>query len=353
MEYPISITNVTESRLGKKALENLVFGKLFTDHMFIADFQDGKWQNCRIEPYGNIATAPSIYTMHYGQGIFEGMKAVRKQNGEPLLFRPMDNWNRINYSARRMALPEIPEELFMNGLKQLVHLDQNWIPTEEGSALYIRPFLFAADALIGIKPTEKFRFMIICSPVSKYYAQPVKILVADKYVRAFPGGTGDIKAVGNYGGTMLPMIEARNLGYDQVLWMDGNEFKFAHEIGSMNLFVQIGDTFITPNLDGCILEGITRDSVIKLLRDEGYKVEERPLVIDEIVEAAANGTLNDAFGTGTAASLSHIALFGYKGKDLLVAPMESRKISIAIKNRLDAIKCGDQPDLFNWVKTCK
>jgi branched-chain amino acid aminotransferase len=352
MQYPIGINRTNETRLGKQVLENLVFGKLFTDHMFIADYFNGQWQNCRIEPYGNLLTAPSLYTMHYGQGIFEGMKAVKAASGEPLLFRPKDNWQRLNFSGHRMALPPVPEEIFMNGLSTLLKMDKDWIPTEDGSALYIRPFLFAMDTLIGIKPTEKFRFMIICSPVSKYYAQPVKILVADKYVRACQGGTGNVKAIGNYGATMLPMIEAKDKGYDQVLWMDGNEFKYLHEIGSMNVFVQIGDTFITPELDGCILEGITRDSIIKLLKDEGHKVEERKVAIDELVAAAEKGILNDAFGTGTAASLSHIALFGYQGKDLMVKPVEQRTISHQIKQRLDAIKCQAVPDKFGWVAGC-
>jgi branched-chain amino acid aminotransferase len=352
MQYPIRIEKVAQSRVSQQPLTNLVFGKLFTDHLFIADFADGKWGNCHIAPYGPIATSPSLYTMHYGQGIFEGMKAVLNAEGTPMMFRPLDNLQRLNYGARRMALPEVPEEIFMNGLTQLLQLDKAWIPTEAGSALYIRPFLFATDSLIGIKPTEKFRFMIIATPVSKYYDKPVKILVADEYVRAFKGGTGDVKAIGNYGATMLPMIEARQKGYDQVLWMDGAEFKYAHEIGTMNFFVQIGDTFVTPNIDGCILEGITRKSVIALLKDGGYTVEERPITIDEIVDAADKGILNDAFGTGTAASLSHIELFGYQGRDLMVKPVVERTISTAIKNRLDNIKCGNEADKFNWVVPC-
>ena len=215
--------------------------------------------------------------------------------------------------------------------------------------MYIRPFLYCSEELIGIKPTEKFKFEIIMSPVSKYYSDPVRILVADKYVRACPGGTGDIKSAGNYGATMFPMIEAKKQGFDQVLWMDAFEFKYLNEIGSMNVFVQIGDTFLTPELDGNILDGVTRRSIIQLLKDEGYKVEERKVDIAEVEQAADNGILNDAFGTGTAASLAPIALFGYKGKTLNVKPIEERKISAHIKHRLDAIKCGAEADKFNWV----
>jgi branched-chain amino acid aminotransferase len=248
-----------------------------------------------------------------------------------------------------MALPIVPEEIFMNGLKQLITLDKNWIPEEEGSALYIRPFTYANEELIGIRPTEHFRFMIICSPVSKYYSTPVKIKVADKYVRAFHGGTGDAKAIGNYGATMQPMLEAKQEGFDQVLWMDGLHFKYVQEIGSMNVFFQIGHEFITPNLDGCILAGVTRDSVIKLLQKNGYSITERPIDIEEIVTAYNNGTLNDAFGTGTAASIAPIHSFGYKGQVLTVKPIEQRAISAAIKAELDGIKHGLLPDVFNWI----
>jgi branched-chain amino acid aminotransferase len=349
MKYPITVQKVEKSRLGEVELTNLVFGKTFTDHCFIADYFDGAWQNCRIEPYGNLPMAPSIYTLHYGQGVFEGLKAVKNAAGDPLLFRPKDNWNRINYSGHRMALPIVPEEIFMNGLKQLITLDKNWIPEEEGSALYIRPFTYANEELIGIRPTEHFRFMIICSPVSKYYSTPVKIKVADKYVRAFHGGTGDAKAIGNYGATMQPMLEAKQEGFDQVLWMDGLHFNYVQEIGSMNVFFQIGHEFITPNLDGCILAGVTRDSVIKLLQKNGYSITERPIDIEEIVTAYNNGTLNDAFGTGTAASIAPIHSFGYKGQVLTVKPIEQRAISAAIKAELDGIKHGLLPDVFNWI----
>ncbi len=353
MSFPISIHPIEKSRLSGVDLKHLTFGKEFTDHMLVADFYDGKWQKCEIVPYGLVPTSPSIYALHYGQSIFEGMKAVLDKAGNPMLFRPMDNFHRLNYSGKRMAMPQLPEDIFMNGLMELLKLDKNWIPKEEGSALYIRPFMYCADELIGIKPTEVFQFKIIMSPVSKYYNDPVKILVADKYVRASHGGTGDIKAAGNYGGTMLPMIEAKQKGFDQVLWMDAVEYKYLNEIGSMNVFVQIGDTFLTPDLDGNILDGVTRRSVIALLKDEGYKVEERKISIDEIVAAADKGILNDAFGTGTAASIAPIDLFGYNDKTLKVKPVAERKISNHILHRLDAIKCGNEADKFGWVMEVK
>ncbi|MEY2830075.1 MAG: hypothetical protein RIQ33_1933 [Bacteroidota bacterium] len=350
MSFPIKINKAAKSRLTEIELKGLAFGKTFTDHMLVAEYYDGKWQTAEILPYGLIPTAPSVYSLHYGQSIFEGMKAVKNAEGNAMMFRPLENWKRLNYSGHRMALPEVPEDLFMNGLRELLKLDKDWIPQEEGSALYIRPFLYAADELIGIKPTEHFKFKIIMSPVSAYYADPVRILVADKYVRACPGGTGDVKAAGNYGATMLPMLEAKAKGFDQVLWMDGNEFRYLNEIGSMNVFVQIGDTFLTPDTDGNILDGITRKSIIALLKDEGYKVEERKIDIQELVDAAEKGILNDAFGTGTAASLAPIKLFGYKDKIIEVKPVEQRSITKHIKARLDAIKCGAEADKFNWVE---
>jgi branched-chain amino acid aminotransferase len=350
MSYPISIHKTEKSRLNETPLTNLAFGKIFTDHMLEADYYDGKWQNCSIIPYDLLPTSPSVYALHYGQSIFEGLKAVRNSEGNPMLFRAIDNWKRLNYSAHRMALPETPKDLFMDGLKELLKLDKNWIPTEEGSALYIRPLLYCAEDLIGIKPTEVFKLRIMMSPVSKYYDKPVKILVADKYVRACAGGTGDVKAAGNYGGTMLPMLEAKQKGFDQVLWMDAAEFRYLNEIGSMNIFVQIGDTFLTPELDGNILDGVTRRSVIALLKDEGYKVEERKIDIAEVAAAAAKGILNDAFGTGTAASIAPIDSFGYQGNILQVKPMSERKISTHIKQRLDAIKCGAEADKFGWIE---
>ena len=349
MTHPINQTKVTKSRLSEVDLNNLAFGKTFTDHMLVADYYDGKWQKCEIVPYGPTSTSPSIYALHYGQSIFEGMKAVKDANGNAMLFRPEDNWKRLNYSAHRLAMPDVPHDIFIDGLMQLVQLDRDWIPQDEGSALYIRPFMYCADELIGIKPTEVFKFKIIMSPVSKYYTQPVKILVADKYVRACSGGTGDVKAAGNYGATQLPMIEAKQQGFDQVLWMDAREFRYLNEIGSMNVFVQIGDKFLTPDLDGNILDGVTRRSIIALLKDEGHIVEERKVDIAELVEAHEKGILNDAFGTGTAASLAPIDSFGYKGKTLQVKPMEQRIISNHIKKRLDAIKCGAESDKFGWV----
>ncbi len=347
MSYPISITKTKESRLPGVDLSNLAFGKIFTDHVFIADYANGEWNDFRIEPYGDLMMSPSMSTLHYGQSIFEGLKAFKSATGEVNLFRPTDNANRLNYSAHRLAIPEIPVDLFMQAVTELVALDKNWIPQEEGASLYLRPFVFCSEEVIGIKPTENFRFMIIASPVGKYYTQPVKILVADKYVRAFHGGTGDVKACGNYGASMLPMIEAKKAGYDQVLWMDGVEFKYVHEIGSMNVFFQIGDTFITPHLDGCILDGVTRRSVIELLKQNGHKIEERAITIDELVDASNKGILHDAFGTGTAASIAPIALLGYHGKDYILPT--DRPISVEIKKQLDDIRYGRAADTNGWV----
>jgi len=237
--YPINIEKTTESRIGEMDFEDIGFGKVYSDHMLVADYYDGKWNDCRIVPYGYMPMSPAISAIHYGQSIFEGMKAYKDSSGSPQIFRPYKNVERMNISARRMAMPEIPEEIFMNGLRELVNVDKDWIPTVSGSSLYVRPFMFSTDEFIGVKPADNFRFAIITCPVGPYYPKPVKGLVADKDVRAFKGGVGSAKAAGNYAATMLPVKEARELGYDQILWMDASNFKNIQEVGTMNIFFKI------------------------------------------------------------------------------------------------------------------
>ncbi len=348
-QYDISVEKTKQSRIDELDFDNIPFGKKFADHMFIADYKDGEWQSLRIVPFQRLSINPAMSALHYGQSIFEGMKAFKDPQGNPQLFRPERNAKRFNRSAHRMAMPEIPESLFLEALKKLVKLDQDWIPPQVGSALYLRPFMFATDEYIGIKPADTFKFMIFTCPVGPYYPKPVKLKVAEKYVRAFPGGTGYAKAAGNYGGALHPLRKAQEEGYDQILWMDGFEFKYVQECGTMNIFFMIDDTIITPALSETILDGVTRDSIIQLCKDRGLTVEERDLSIEEIAEAEEKGVLQDAFGTGTAATLAQIDAIGYQGKEIQLPDVDNRPVSGELKEELELIRNSEQEDKHNWV----
>jgi branched-chain amino acid aminotransferase len=344
-----NIEKTLASKIEMVDWENIGFGRFYSDHMAIVDCENGEWKNCKILPFQNMSFSPAMSGIHYGQSIFEGMKAFLGVNGEAQLFRPLKNLERFNKSALRMGMPEVPEEIFMKSIEYLVDLDYKWIPKRAGSALYIRPFMFATDRFIGVKPSENFRFVIITCPVDAYYSEPVKVLVADEYVRAIKGGVGEAKAAGNYAATMMPVVEAKKQGFDQILWMDPVKFKYAQEIGTMNFFVVIDGIALTPNLNGAILEGITRDSVIEILNDKGIPCEQRDVSIDEIIDAHRNGMLEDAFGTGTAATISHIECLGYKGNILDLPPVRERKISNMLKKELSNIKTGKTEDKFKWI----
>lgn len=345
----IHVQKVEKSRINQLDPNNIQFGKLYADHMLIANYEDGEWKQPEIVPFGNLSLSPATTFMHYGQAIFEGVKAYKDADGNAVIFRPQDNWKRMNRSAHRMGMPDVPEELFIEGMRELVKLDKNWIPTGEGTSLYIRPFMIATDEFIGVKPAEKFSFIIITSPAGPYYARPVNIFVQDQYVRAFPGGIGFTKAAGNYGASMYPTMEIRKMGYDQILWTDGLEHKYVQEIGTMNVFFVIGDKVITPNLGETILAGVTRDSVITLLREKGVTVEERPLSIDEIVDAYKNGTLKEAFGTGTAASISHIAELTYHDLHIVLPEEKNWEVSDWVKQEMNDIRYGRKTDTHGWI----
>ena len=349
MAISIKINKTQQSRIDSVDFENIQFGTIFSDHMYRVDYADGKWFNPQILPYGEISIAPSLSALHYGQAIFEGMKAFKDQNGNAQLFRPLDNLQRFNFSAKRMAMPEIEEEFFMEGLKQLVKLDQNWIPTKIGSALYLRPFMFATDDFVGVRPSKTFSFIIFTCPVNSYYPKPINVVVEEKYVRAFDGGVGFVKAAGNYGASMLPTAEAQQKGYDQIIWTDGREHEYVEESGTTNLFFVVGDTVLTPNIDGTILQGITRKSCIQVLQDKGFKVEERKISMKEIAAAYEKGILKDAFGTGTAAIIAKIAGINYKGKDLILPPVEEREVSNLLYNTLGGIYTSQVEDKFGWI----
>ncbi len=344
-----NITRVQRSKLLDISLENVPFGKYFSDHMLEMDYENGEWQTPEIKPYQPLQLDPSLAALHYGQAIFEGIKAYKDEEGNAHIFRPEDNVARFNISAERMQMPPVPEEIFLEGMRLLIEIEKDWIPARDQHSLYIRPFMFASDMAIGVKPSERYKFLIILSPTGPYYATPMRIYVEEKYVRAVEGGYGYAKAAGNYGGALLASAEAHKKGYDQVLWMDAFEHKYVQECGTMNVFFIINNVAITPGLEGgTILAGVTRDSTITLLKEMGYEVEERSLSIDEIIDAYKAGVLDEIFGTGTAATISLIKELKYKD---FIMQFDVEKWSIApeVKRRMDAIKYGKEADLHGWL----
>ena len=345
----IKVTKATASKIGTVDFKNLAFGKYFTDHMLVADYVDGKWGEAEVVPYAPICVDPSISAIHYGQSIFEGIKAYRMDDGRTAIFRPKDNFMRFNKSARRIEMPEVPEGLFMNGMKKLLEVDNQWIPKEYDHAMYIRPFMFSTETTMRVAPSSSYKFIIICSPVGPYYSAPMKIHVEETFVRAVPGGVGFTKTSGNYAASLHPTAVAKDKGYDQVLWTDAVEHKYVQECGTMNVFFVIDGKAVTPDLlNGTILEGVTRDSVLQVLKDMGKEVQERSISIDELVEAYKQGKLTEAFGTGTAATISKISLLGYKDFVMNFDP-EVMPWADEIKARLTAIKEGEAPDSHHWM----
>jgi len=345
----IRVEKIGQSRIQEVDFDNIPFGRVFADHCFIADYDNGEWTDLRIRPYGKMMFSPAMLALHYGQTIFEGMKAYRNDNGEVMMFRPMDNFARLNKSAERMCMPTIPESLMMDALKELIKLDKDWVPQRKDSSLYIRPFMFATDEFIGVKPSEKYRCVMFTCPVGPYYSTPLKVMVESHYTRAPKGGTGSAKNGGNYGGALYPAKLAQEKGYHQLLWTDAAEHKYIEESGTMNVMFQIGEKLVTPPTGDTILEGITRDSVLKLASSLGINVEERRISIDEIVEAHDNNLLLDAFGVGTAATIAQIELIGYNGRDLVLPPTQERKMSKLIAEQLTAIRYGEVEDKFDWM----
>jgi branched-chain amino acid aminotransferase len=345
----IKVDRVAQTRIHEVDFDNIPFGREFADHMFVADYKDGKWDGFRIEPYGKMMYTPAMLGLHYGQTIFEGMKAYRNIDDEIMMFRPTDNFKRLNLSAVRMCMPTIPVDLMMEALRELLKLDKEWVPKSKDSALYIRPFIFATDEFLGVRPSEKYRCVMFTGPVGPYYTTPLKVMVEDTFTRAAKGGTGSAKAGGNYGGALYPTRLAQQKGYHQLLWTDSIEHKFIEESGTMNVMFQIGDALVTPPTGDTILKGITRDSVLTLASDIGIEVEERRISIDEIAVAYERGQLKDAFGVGTAATIAPIELIGYKGNDLILPPLEERKLSRLIAEKLKAIRYGHEDDKFGWM----
>ena len=353
MKYEISITKTTCPKVKPQDESKLGFGKIFTDHMFLMDYSEGEgWHNGRIVPFGPIPTNPASTVFHYGAEIFEGMKAYRAENGKIQLFRPMENVKRLNASAERLCLPQLDEEGCLDIIKTMVELEKDWVPHSEGTSLYIRPFLYGNDPHLGVHAVKNAVFAVICSPVGAYYAEglnPVKIAIESEDVRAVRGGTGYAKCGGNYAASLRAGQRAEEKGYTQVLWLDGVHRKYIEEVGAMNVMFKIGGKIITPALTGSVLPGITRKSCVELLKNWGYTVEERAFSVDELFEAAENGTLEEAWGTGTAAVVSPIGNLFYNGKEYTVAGNKIGELTQKLYDELTGIQWGKREDKFGWT----
>lgn len=344
---------LTKNPKVKPCSEDLGFGKFFSDHMFIMDYVEGKgWHDARIVPYGAIAYEPSLMVFHYGQSIFEGLKAYKTDSGDVVLFRPDENMKRLNNSCDGLCIPRIDEDFAIHAMKKLVDIDRDWIPEAPNTSLYIRPFIIATDPNLGVRPSYTYQFIIITGPVGAYYKEglnPVKIYVESHYVRAVIGGLGQAKASANYAASLKAQMVAKEKGYSQVLWLDGIERKYVEEVGTMNVFFVIGDEVVTPELNGSILPGITRKSCIELLRSWGLKISERRVSIQEIYDTNAKGQLKEAFGTGTAAVISPIGELCWNDKKITLSGGNIGKLSQKLYDELTGIQYTKKPDPFNWV----
>ena len=343
----IDIQKASTSKISKVDFNNLPFGQFPTDHMFVCDYKDGKWQQPKIMPYQNISLDPSAKIFHYGQSVFEGMKAYKDTNNKVWLFRPDENQKRINISSERLAMPAFPEDYFMDGLKTLLKIDSDWVPQSNGSSLYIRPFIFATGSGFHASPADEYKFVIACSPSGPYFSGKVKVLIEEKYARSANGGVGFAKAGGNYAGQFYPTQLAKEKGYQQVIWTDDNTHEYIEEAGAMNVFVRIGDTLLTCPTSDRILDGITRKSLIEIAKDDGIKVEVRKITVKELVEASKEGTLKEMFGAGTAAVISPISGFGYQGKDYELPEIEN-SYAAHLKKRITDIQYNRAEDKFGW-----
>jgi branched-chain amino acid aminotransferase len=349
-EKTILIEKNQNSRLSEIDFDNLQFGRVFSDHMFLAEYENGEWTTAKIQPYGDLLFSPASCVFHYGQAIFEGLKAHPTESGEILLFRPEENLKRLNRSAERMCMPDVPMHIFMEGIKELIRIDRDWVPKGEGKALYIRPFLIADDAFLGVKPSAKYKFMVITSPTSNYYSGAVNVKVETEYSRACSGGIGAAKAAANYAASLYPATKAQESGYDQLVWTDSREHKYIEESGTMNIMFVIEGKLITPSIDSdTILPGITRDSIVKLASHWGMEVEERRISVAEILDAVKSNKLQEAFGVGTAATIAPFASIGIDGIDYALSDFNSWDFASRAKVFMENLKRGIQEDEFNWT----
>lgn len=345
----LDITKVKESRVNSVDWENLPFGRIFSDHMVVMDYENGAWKKPEIVPFEDLSLTPATSVLHYGQTIFEGMKAYRNKEDKVFLFRPDQNAKRFNESAERMCMPTVPEETFIDFIKTLVDLDREWIPKKDGYSMYIRPFMIATDPYVGIRPSSTYKFMIFTCPVGSYYTEPVRVKIETEFTRAAHGGTGAAKAGGNYAASLYPAKLAQEQGYQQLIWTDAKEHKYIEEAGTMNVVFHIGDKIITPKSSDTILDGITRKSVIEIAKDWGYETEERKVSIAEVIEAIKNGSLKDAFGAGTAATIAPIKTINFEDKDYELPETENREFSNKVLEYLNHYKHGKVEDKFNWI----
>jgi branched-chain amino acid aminotransferase len=352
MEIAVKVSTTPKEKPTDESV--LGFGRLFADHMLLIDWDTTKgWHNARIEPYDFLKIDPAAVCLHYGQEIFEGLKAYYGKDGGIYLFRAVDNFKRLNVSARRLCMPELDIEVAMGALKKLILLDREWVPKTQGTSLYIRPTMIATEAFLGVRPAGRYLFYVIIGPVGSYYPEglnPVKIYVEDRYARAIPGGTGEAKTGGNYAASLLAAEEAKKRGFTQVLWLDGCKKRWVEEVGTMNMFFVIDDKVLTAPLTGSILEGITRDSVIKIARDWGLKVREKSVSIKEVFAAAEDGRLKEAFGTGTAAVISPVGQITYKDRNYVIAGGKMGELSQRLYNEIVALQYAEKPDPYGWVE---
>ncbi|MEO3473136.1 branched-chain amino acid aminotransferase [Roseomonas sp. CAU 1739] len=350
-------TTRTTTPKAKPADDTLAFGKVLTDHMFLMNYEEGKgWHNPRIEPYGPLSLDPATSVLHYGQAIFDGLKAFRGDDGQIRLFRPDRHAERFNRSARLMCMPELPVDIIRASFDALVGLDADWVPHKSGTSLYLRPTIIATDVMLGVHPAHSLLYFLILSPVGSYYREgvkPVRILASDKHVRAVKGGTGEAKTAANYAQSLSGQQDAAAAGYTQVLYLDGVHRKYLDEVGTMNIMVKIGDEVITPPLAGTILDGVTRASALQLMRDWGLKVSERQITIDEVMAAGRDGTLKEMWGTGTAAVVSPVGTLGYKGEDVLINKGETGKLTQRLYDAIVGIQYGRTNDAHGWTSVVK
>lgn len=345
----INISKTKASRINQFDPDNIAFGTVFTDHMLIADCINGEWQTPEILPYGDISYNPALASLHYGQSIFEGMKAFKNEDNEVLMFRPLENFKRFNISAERMCMAQVPEEIFIGGLKELLKIDSEWIPKGDDNSLYLRPFMFASDAYLGVRPSHNYRFMIIMSPAGKYYSTPPKVKVETEYIRAAPGGVGYAKCAGNYASSLYPSKLAQDNGYTQLLWTDALEHKYFEESGTMNVMFVKNNVLLTPNTSSTILKGITRDTLLQLAKSMGIETEERKVSVKEIIEGINEGSVTEVFGVGTAVVVSPFAAIGFDGIDYNLPATTENSYSSRLKNALNDLRTGKVIDTFGWV----
>lgn len=347
----MEVTRVSQSRLKEVDFENLEFGRVFSDHMFMSKFAGGVWNSPRILPYGNINIAPSLCTLHYGQTVFDGLKAYRTVDGATALFRPEKYYERFNRSCARLCIPQVGRDTFMDAITELCRIDASWIPAKRGSSLYIRPFAFATDNFIGVHTSDTYLFMVITSPVGAYYKEglnPVKLATSGEYVRAVRGGLGEVKTAANYAASILPAEEAHKKGFTQVLWLDAIENRYIEEVGTMNIMFFFEGELVTPPLDGSILGGITRDTVIQMARHWGVTVSERRIAIDEVMSRAKDGSLKEVFGTGTAAVISPVGWISHKDDAVTINGGRIGEFSQKLYDEITGIQYGEKPDPFGW-----